>query len=53
MNIDLEEYKHLCNQKIIDMLFFYDKCKCQRCQERVKLMDEILKQRDFSKNAEG
>lgn len=44
----MEEYNHIDNESLIQSRNLYNRCKCDKCQERVALMDKIIDYRNSS-----
>jgi hypothetical protein len=40
-----EDYSNITNERFLEMQRHYDKCKCERCQSRVKEIDDIFNER--------
>ena len=45
MKNEYDEFKHVDTQKIIKSINLYDRCKCEKCQKEVKLLQNILTSR--------
>lgn len=38
----MEEYNHISEIRLNEMLHLYDRCKCEKCQKEVQLVQDII-----------